>query len=164
MPRDDLLRVVSCAGRDGAWRFRLDPVPKPHGEHRVKRLLVVVELSAAPNPFHEKLRRAGLEAGTEVFVLFPRFAPMPPARFWREAHTRLDALLQELSDFGVIADGIVTEASCADAVAGLVGSFAPSKVVMVTRRRGSWYRSRLEDALRARASALSPPSISWSSI
>ena len=137
----------------------------------MKRVLVVVEASAVTNPvsaaFRNELQQKSLGDVSEAFVLVPRFSPAPlqrvwpSARFWIKAYACLDVVLRELSDFGVLADGIVTEASPADAVGPVLPAFAPTEVVMVTRRRGRRYRRKLEHALRAPVAKMSPPSISW---
>jgi len=137
-------------------------------ERGVKRLLVVVELSAVTEVLCNELQRRGMDEVIDVFLLFPRFSrnPLrrlwPAGRFWRESHARLDALLHDLTELGIRADGIATEASPADAVANLVGSFAPSEIVIVCLPRGQRYRERFERALATRVPDVSPASISWS--
>ena len=135
----------------------------------MKRLLVVVELSARTQALCSEVQRRAEQELVEVFVLCPCFSPAPlrqlrrAGRFWQEAHARLDALLQELCELGIVADGIVSEAAAPEAIAGLAPSFAPSEVLIAMRGRGQRYRRRLELALAARAGDVPAPAISWCS-
>jgi hypothetical protein len=136
-------------------------------EQAVTRLLVVAEVSAVSEVLREELYVRGRYQSLEVFILFPSFARnlfgqlRPTGRFWSRADTCLDALLQELSARGILADGIVSEASPVDGTAELLRTFVPGELLVVARRRGPRYRARFERALWSRAGDASPQVIGW---
>ena len=139
------------------------------------RILVVCDKSLRIEACRNELAKIRNELGkgsepedVEVFLLVARFGGSPlhrlglERRFWRRAHARLDAALEELAGLEIIGDGIATKTDALDALGSIPADFEPTDVVVVYTGDDGAYRERLGRALAAHAPDAQPPSeIRW---